>query len=84
MTAALFQDATANALAANTISTAAATASTLVPIRHVLLAALTTATTFKVRAGGNAAGTTTFNGVASGRLFGGVCGSFLDVREVMR
>jgi hypothetical protein len=84
MTAALFQDATANALAANTISTAAATASTLVPIRHVLLAALTTATTFKVRAGGNAAGTTTFNGVASGRLFGGVIGSFLEAREVMR
>jgi hypothetical protein len=43
----------------------------------------TSATTFKVRAGANAAGTTTFNGTAGARLFGGVMASSMVIREVL-
>ena len=48
-----------------------------------MLAATTSSTTFRVRGGGGQAGTTTFNGEASARLFGGVMASFMRVRELM-
>jgi hypothetical protein len=40
------------------------------------------ATTFKVRVGCSGAGTTTFNGVAGGRIFGGVMASSITITEV--
>lgn len=42
-----------------------------------------TATTFTVRAGGESAGTTTFNGESGARLLGGVMASFLTIKEIM-
>ena len=38
--------------------------------------------TFRVRAGNDAAGTTTFNGSAGGRIFGGVMSSSITIREI--
>jgi hypothetical protein len=52
-------------------------------IEVLILAAGVAATTFKVRAGQNAAATTTFNGLAAGRKLGGVLRSFIDVQEIM-
>lgn len=40
-------------------------------------------TTFKVRCGGTAAGTTTFNGIAGSRVFGGVMPSSITVTEIV-
>lgn len=50
---------------------------------HIMLAGATASTTFKVRAGGTTAGTTTFNGSAGARLYGGVLNSFVHVEELM-
>jgi hypothetical protein len=80
---ALFQDATANALAANwAASPAAAVPMAPVVIRHVMTSGTTSATTFRVRAGLQAAGTLTFNGVAAARFLGGVMASSIVIREV--
>lgn len=80
--AALFQDATANALA----STSHNTANTFERVKHALsykqLAASTSAQTFKIRAGGHSAGTTTFNGSGGTRTHGGVQNSFMECREI--
>jgi len=82
MTAALFQDATANALAAmfHVIGTASGAPITL---KHRMVAGTTSATTFRVRAGADGAGTTTFNGQGGARLLGGVMNSYLGIREIM-
>lgn len=83
MTAALFQDSTANALAASAICTSAtASAPTQIRFRHTMTAGTTSSTTFKVRAGGGNTGTTTFNGVAGGRIFGGVMASSITILEI--
>lgn len=81
-TVSLFQDAVANALktAVNTLSSLFVGRT---PISHLMLAATTAATTFKVRAGYPSAGTTTVNGSASARNFGGVMNSFISVTELM-
>lgn len=81
MTAALFQDSTANALAAinwrNTVSNGGNSSF----FRHTMTAGTTSATTFKIRAGGAAAGTTTFNGEGSSRQLGGVMASSITITE---
>jgi hypothetical protein len=83
LTAALFQDTTANALAAAhapCIYTAAA--GTTISFRHIMSAGTTSATTFKVRAGsGIGSGTTTFNGQGGGRVYGGVAASSMMITE---
>lgn len=82
LTVALFQDATLNALKA--VSAAGIDESLLVQTLDALvLAAGTAATTFKVRAGVNVAGTTEFNGRTAGRQLGGVFASHLAVSEIM-
>jgi hypothetical protein len=81
MTAALFQDSNANALAAVTRYMTSGNLNTLNLI-HWMTANTTTATTFKIRAGSSAAGTTTLNGVSSLALFNGVCASKLSIMEV--
>lgn len=81
MIVALFQDTTANALAATFLTTAGNTFGGPVTLRHIMTAGTTSATTFKVRAGGNAAGTTTFNGQSAGRIFGGVMASGMMITE---
>lgn len=78
MIAALFQDTTANALAAAHQFLDTGTANLQLVIRYSMLAGTTSATTFKIRAGGGSAGTTTFNAA----LFGAISRSSLVITEV--
>jgi hypothetical protein len=85
MIMALFQDAAANALAAvsQNLSATVSTMGTPIRINYDALCAGTSPTTFRIRAGGTTGATTTFNGEAGGRIFGGAIPSFLRVRELM-
>ena len=78
---ALFQDATANALAANAIYQATATGVIILSLQHEMAAGTTSATTFRIRLGGNSAGTVTVNGQSGARRFGGVASSRLTITE---
>jgi hypothetical protein len=83
---ALFQDSTANALAATLMGRdASAGSSGIAVLNHSMRSGTTSATTFKIRAGESTGtgGTVSFNGSGGTRLFGGVCSSFMRVREVM-
>jgi hypothetical protein len=79
---ALFQDSTANALAAGKTRNVAADAMTAIVIRHTMAAGTTSATTFKVRLGPQGAGTLTFNGEGGARILGGITLSSITIREV--
>jgi hypothetical protein len=81
LAAAIFQDSTANALAAMAQTQTSAASATMFTFSHVMDAGTTSATTFKVRGGCAAVGTTTFNGQSSGRLFGGVFASSIRITE---
>jgi len=81
-TVALFQDSTANALAAVTDGTGVPDACSPASLTHYMTAGTTSSTTFKVRAGGSSAGTVTFNGRAGARLFGGVGASSITITEI--
>jgi len=81
--AAIFQDATANALATAYVNIGAATTATELVIKHIMTAGTTSATTFKVRAGGSTAGTLTFNGTSGAAFFGGTLSSRITVREYL-
>lgn len=83
--AALFQDSTAGALTAVLSSDGGAGATGKQPaiMRYYMTAGTTSSTTFKVRAGpSSAAGTLTFNGFASARVFGGVNLSSITIYEI--
>jgi len=83
MVVALFQDSTANALAAGSGGTHdAANDMQHIYFSHFMTAGTTSETTFKVRAGFNASGTTTFNGAASSRRLGGVFASSITIQEI--
>lgn len=79
---ALFQDSTANALAANGIGYRTAGDYLTLAIFYAMKAGTASATTFKLRAGNGNAGTTTFNGSGGARQFGGVASSALIVEEI--
>lgn len=82
MAGALFQDATASAIAAGHFrATYTNQAGGQIFIRHIMTAGTTSATTFYFRVGGSAASTITFNGTASARLFGGVMASSFTITE---
>lgn len=78
---ALFQDATANALAAISQTLPTGGHNLSFSFRHKMVAGTTSATTFRVRAGAQA--TVTFNGAGAARLFGGVMASSITVTEVL-
>lgn len=78
---ALFQDSTLNALAADASYTAPAGSSTNIKLTYTMTAGTTSATTFKIRAGSNVAGTTTFNGLAAARFFGAITKSSITITE---
>jgi len=82
-TIALFQDSTANALKANGNQGDNATNNAPVPLSmfHEMKAAAVSFTEFKIRCGGNGAGTITFNGSSGARIYGGVMGSFIRIWE---
>ena len=79
----LFQDSTAGALAAVAETTANASEIVNLKLTHTMTAGTTSATTFKVRAGNSLGGiqTTTLNGIAAARRFGGVMSSTLKITE---
>lgn len=79
--AALFQDSTADALAASTQVMISDGNSNQIVLRHSMVAGTTSATTFKIRAGRSGAGTFTFNGRAGGRLFGAITKSSITITE---
>lgn len=83
LSVALFQDSTANALAATTAIISTANGTVAVPLTYTMTAGTTSATTFKVRAGLNSTGTVTFNGVAGTRLFGAITKSSMIITEVL-
>ena len=78
---ALFQDSTADALAAVRGNNSNANLTETISFSHYMTSGTTSATTFKVRAGG-IANTLTFNGAASARLLGGVCASSITITEI--
>lgn len=82
VTAALFQDSTANALAAHANYTGAAAESHQIVFTHYMTSGTTSSTTFKVNAGVSSSGTITFNGSAGARLFGGVFASSITITEI--
>ena len=80
---ALFQDATANALAAATTRNTITAWTKTIPLRHRFLAGTSASTTLRLRGGSSTAGTVTFNGTASARILGGVLFSKIHVAEIM-
>lgn len=82
VTAALFQDSTAGALAAAGERSAATNTLLQVDLTHFMTAGTTSSTTFKIRAGPSAAATLTFNGDSSARRYGGVIASSLTITEI--
>jgi len=78
----LFQDTTAGALAASSKSTAVQYHEAVMSFKHYMTAGTVSATTFKVRVGTSAAGTTTFNGANAARRMGGVMASSITITEI--
>lgn len=81
--AALFQDTTADALAAGWNYQQTGTAACNVTFTYYMTSGTTSATTFKVRVGGHTAGTYTFNGASGGTTLslGGVLASSITITE---
>lgn len=80
-TIALFQDSTANALAAVGYVTASSTAPHIGKLSYRMTAGTTSSTTFKIRVGGES-GTFTLNGASGGRKYGGVACSSMTIMEI--
>lgn len=82
LTAALFQDTTADALAVAFSGYQAGTIGCQIKLRHIMAAGTTSATTFKLRVGANSASTTTFNGGGGvGALYNGKISSYIMITE---
>lgn len=81
-TIALFQDSTANALASSTEIANSSQAPICLTLFYSMAAGTTSATTFKIRAGCDLAGTTTINGFNGARKHGGVLMSSLTIWEI--
>lgn len=78
----LFQDSGTDAIAVAWGYIAANNATVTIAFRHIMASGATGSTTFKVNAGGNG-GTTTFNGAAAGRIYGGAMASSISIMEVL-
>jgi hypothetical protein len=80
----LFQDSTAGALAAiaDQINLSTNSEPRVMAFTHFMTAGTVSSTTFKVRAGNQSTGTTTFNGKSAGRLLGGVMASSITITEI--
>lgn len=77
---ALFQDATAGALAAVMSDSVGANDPKVITFTHTMTAGTASSTTFRIREGA-ASGTNTFNGKAGLRILGGVIASSMIIRE---
>jgi hypothetical protein len=82
LTVTLFKDSDANAIAAAVTTAIAAGYIRTIAFSHSMTAGTTSAITFKVRAGSEDSGTTTFNGSTGARLYGGVMASSITITEV--
>ncbi|MEE9354739.1 MAG: hypothetical protein V3U75_04040 [Methylococcaceae bacterium] len=82
LTAALFQDSTAAALAGISNHLSFVNEPIILNFKHFMTAGTTNETTFKVRAGLAEAGTTTFNGQSTARRLGGVSASSITITEI--
>ena len=82
LTVALFQDATANALASSTKNNGAANYRTACTLGHSISAGTTSATTFKIRAGGSVSAAR-FNSSGGAAVMGGTLASYIKVTEIM-
>lgn len=80
--AALFQDATSNALAVGSSMNVASEGQNNIKFTHYMTAGTVIATTFKVRVGPASASMFTFNGRSNGRLFGGKFASSITITEI--
>jgi len=78
----LFQDSTANALAAGGMYIEETYVMNPLVFSHYMVAGTTSATTFKVRLAQQSSGTLTFNGRNSNPLYGGVLASSITITEV--
>lgn len=78
---ALFQDSVANALATSILRQEVANTPTGGALVYSMVAGTTSSTTFKLRAGANAASTITFNGFGGARYFGTSTKSNITIRE---
>ena len=81
-TVALFQDATAGALAAAGDYSGGANENRVINFTHKMTTGTTSATTFRIRIGGHGGGTISFNGYSAARKLGGVMASSITIREV--
>lgn len=80
-TVALFQDTTANALAAVTDCVTANGSPNVTYMQYWMASGTTSSTTFKVRTGPTSAVTVSFNGAAGARKLGGVNQSYMSITE---
>jgi hypothetical protein len=81
LTVALFQDSTANALAATAISIPAQDKLFSVPLKFFMTSGTTSATTFKVRVGPSGSATTYFNTVNANALYNSTAASYICIKE---
>lgn len=79
---ALFQDATAGALAAGLQAATSASSPLIYSLRHEMVSGTTSSTTFRIRAGMHTAGTLTFNGESGARKYGGILASSIRITEI--
>ena len=82
MIGSLFQDSIANALASFNNFSGANGGARHIHIKHHMISGTTNTITFKFRAGQSVAGTTTFNGIAGSRNFGGTIASSITITEL--
>lgn len=81
VTMALFQDTDVSAISATAQKILAGNVASL-QLQHKVVTAPIGTTTYKVRIGGDAATTYTFNGVGGTRKFGGVCSSSISIQQI--
>jgi len=81
--AALFQDSGTDSLGTAWSYAGVGTEGQQIVLKVYVTAGTTSSTTFKVRAGANAAGTTTFNGSIGNRYFGGSMASSITIKEIV-
>jgi hypothetical protein len=83
VTGALFQDSNADALTAGGTFQSILGGVVQLPLCHIMTAGTTSATTFKFRAGGQAAMSATFNGASGSRRYGGIQLSNMRITEFL-
>lgn len=82
VTVCIYQDSTSAAIKAMGGTFIAAGEVGVIPIYHKMTTGTTSATTFKIWVGQKDSGTLTVNGVGGARIYGGIAGSYINVKEI--